>query len=193
MALDPDAFFQSLVQRYKGLNLYRDTARLVQVTTRGGEEASRVETEIGCEMRDSALHVTTPTSQARSSLGLSLPVRKSPIARVAQHEHDLWLAPHMKLKFADEPLHDFRAGVKEGFTATGAESITINDRPMVHIELRSGDGLSDSCNAKFDLFVNPQTMLVERIDGEQRLPDGARFTTTLEIKPQQAEGGEPAA
>jgi hypothetical protein len=43
--------------------------------------------------------------------------------------------------------------------------------------------LSESCTARFDLFINPETMLVERIDGEQQLPDGARCTTTMQITP----------
>lgn len=190
LPIDPSVFFQRLVHRYKGLHLYRDSVRLVQVTMREGAEAARVETEIGCEIHDNNLHVKTPASQARSSVGLDLPVRHSPAAAAAQRGYDLWIAPHMTLKFDDEPLKHFRAGVDEGFTPTGAESITIDNHTLVHVQLRSGDGLSESCNATFDLFVNPQTMLVERIDGEQKMPDGGSCTTSLRITPQEAEGGE---
>jgi hypothetical protein len=73
--------------------------------------------------------------------------------------------------------------VDEGFTATGAESVTIDNKPMVHVELKSGDGSSEDCQAKFDLFVNPDSMLIERIEGEQVLPDGANYSTTLQITP----------
>ena len=189
--LDPAVFFERLAHRYRKLHSYRDTIRLVHVTTRGGEEASRVETEIGCEVRDGDLRVVTPTAQARDALRVALPVRDSPAAAQARRGYDLWLAPHMTLKFDDQPLKRFRAGVDEGFTATEAQAVTINDRTMVHLELRSGDGLSDDCAAKFDLFVNPETMLVECIAGEQHLPDGASTQTTLHIAPQESEGGEP--
>lgn len=190
-AIEPAVLFQQLVNRYKGLHFYRDTARIVHVTHRGGEETSRVETEIDCEVRDGGLKVESPTSQARSAMGLDMPVRKSPAAEALQRGYDLWLAPHMALKFAAEPLKTFRSGVDEGFTPTEAEHVTIDNREMLHVELRSGDGLSESCTAKFDLFINPDTMLVERIDGEQSMPDGARCTTSMQITPRDYES-EPA-
>jgi hypothetical protein len=190
-AIDPAVFFDQLVRRYRSLHLYRDTARLVHVTKRVGEEDTRLETEIGCEIREGNLHVQTPASQARSALHLDLPLQHSPAAEKIARDYDLWLAPHMALRFVDEPLKEFRAGVEEGFTPTEAEQVTIDDKPMVHVELRSGDGLSENSAAKFDLFINPETMLVERIDGEQRLPDGGSCTTTLHITPQEIEGGEP--
>jgi hypothetical protein len=189
--LDPAAFFARLVRRYRELSSYRDTIRLVHVTTRDGEEASRVETEIGCQVRGGNLCVITPTSQTRDALSLALPVRHSKAAENAQRGYELWLAPHMTLKFDEEPLKHFRAGVEEGFTAAEAHNVTINDREMVQLELRSGDGLSEDCAAKFDLFVNPETMLVECIAGEQRMPDGASAQTTLHITPEENDGGEP--
>lgn len=181
--IDPSALFQQLVARYRELEFYRDTARIVHVTHRMGEETSRLETEIDCEIRDGELKVTTPSSQIRSSLGLDLPVRKSTAAQAADRGYDLWLAPHMALRFADDPLKNFRNGVEEGFTPTEAERVVIDNRDMLLVELRSGDGLSESCTAKFDLFINPDTMLVERIDGEQHMPDGARCTTSMHITP----------
>lgn len=190
-AIEPAALFEQLVKRYKGLHFYRDTARIVHITHRAGEETSRLETEIDCEVRDGGLKVETPTSQARSSIGLDLPVRKSAATEAMQRGYDLWLAPHMALKFADEPLKTFRSGVEEGFTPTEAEHVTIDNREMLHMELRSGDGLSESCTAKFNLFINPETMLVERIDGEQNLPDGGRCTTSMQITPRDFES-EPA-
>jgi hypothetical protein len=97
----------------------------------------------------------------------------------------------MALKFDDEPLKHFRAGVDEGFTSTGADAVTIDNRKMVHVALRSGDGLSENCTARFDLFINPETMLVERIDGEQKMPDGGSCTTSLQITPREVDGGDP--
>ena len=38
------------------------------------------------------------------------------------------------------------------------------------------------------LWVEPETMLIERLQGEQTLPDGARYRVTLAITPQEPSG-----
>lgn len=184
--LDPVDFFERLVSRYRGLHMYKDTVDLIQVTQREGEESSRVRTRINCEIADGRLRIQTPASQVKSNLGLNLPLKSSSPMRESQLRYDLWLAPHMAMKFTDKPLKNLRAGVDQGFVATGIESVTIDNKPMVHVELRSGcgeDSLSEDCAAKFDLYVNSDSMLIERIEGEQRLPDGASYSTTLQITP----------
>ena len=193
LKLDPAVFFQRLVNRYRGLHLYRDVVNVVQVTQREGHESSRVETQIACEVSNGTLKVQTPASQVREGLGLGLPVKQSQGVKDAKQKYDLWMAPHMALKFTQEPLKHMRAGVDEGFTATEAESVTIDNKKMVHVELRSGDGLSEDSSAKFDLYVNSDSMLIERIEGEQRLPDGASYSTTLEITPGEVQAEAPSA
>lgn len=193
-AIDPVEFFQRLVARYRGLYLYRDVATITHITRRDGRESNRVQTQITCEVADGKLTVTTPASQARKGLGVDLPVRQSQPTAEAKRNYDLWLAPHMALKFTDEPLKKLRAGVDEEFTATEAESVTIDNKPMVHVELRSGcarDGASERCAAKVDLYVNPDSMLVERIDTQQQLPDGADYSTSMQITPEEVEGETP--
>ena len=190
LGLDPVAFFEQLVARYRGLNLYRDTVELIQVTYREGVEASRVQTKLACEVSDGKLTVQTPASQMRSGLKLDLPMKKSPAAKKVSEAQDLWLAPHMALKFEDEPLKKLRAGIDEGFTATDIESVTIDNKSMVHLELRSGDGASQNATARIDLYVNSDSMLIERIEGQQILPDGAEFSTTLHITPEQVEDAD---
>lgn len=194
--LDARKFFQRVIDRYRRLEQYRDTTRLVQVTRRDGDEPSRVESRIVCEIADGKLQVQTPSSQAKSALGFDLPVKSAAPMRDAQLRYDLWLAPHMALKYTEAPLQQFRAGVDEGFTAVQAEAVTVEDKSMMQITLRSGDGLSEQCTATFDVFVNADSMLIERIEGQQTLPDGANFSTTLDIVPQtpsaQADEAEPA-
>jgi len=185
--IDPLEFFEKLVERYRHLDAYKDTTNLTQVTQREGQEASRIETQIACEIAEGKLKVKTPASQAREALGLKLPIKKSEPIKDVQQSYDLWLAPHMALKFTDQPLKELRAGVDEGFTATEAEPVIIDNKRMVHVELRSGDGLSEDCTAKFDLYVNSESMLIERIDGAQKLPDGASYSTTLRIKPEDVQ------
>ena len=97
--------------------------------------------------------------------------------------YQLWLAPHLILKFTDEPLMELREGIEEGFTPTSVEQVLLGDKPMWLLQLQSGDGLSSGFDAKFDFFVNPDSMLIERIEGIQHLPDGSDFITTLDITP----------
>ncbi|MCH8211820.1 MAG: hypothetical protein IIB99_10690 [Planctomycetes bacterium] len=184
---DARAFFQSLVDRYRRLVAYEDVADVVQITTRPGEEPQRVETRIAATIQDNKLRVETPGSQVRDGIGLDVPLNTSPAMDAFVQKYNLWIAPHMALRFTDEPLQDFRLGVDEGFTPTKIETVTIDNNSMVHLQLTSGDGLSEDYTARFDLYVNPESMLIERIEGEQRLPDGADYRTTLDITPIRAD------
>lgn len=182
---DPACFFQYLVQRYHDLDVYQDISTVVQVTERQGESPQRVETRIACEVEDGEFTMQTPASQVREGLGVSLPAEKSEAIKARQMDYQLWMAPHLALKFTERPLEDFRAGVNEGFAATEIKHVTINEKDMVQLELES---LSEDSDAHFDLYVNPDSMLIERIEGEQRLPDGASFQTTVEITPTEYYG-----
>jgi hypothetical protein len=199
--IDPVCFFEMLIARYRCLEAYEDIAKVIQVTERLGEEPLRVETLIGCEIEGDRLLIETPASQVRRTVGLNVRYRKSPAIEAAELSYNLWLAPHMALRFAEEPQREFRPGVRDGFTPTEAESVTIDERPMVHLQLKSGDGRAEACESQFDLYVNPDSMLVERITGQERLPGGASYETSLEITPISAHnaegglggGGEPPA
>ena len=191
-ALDASAFFQRLVDRYRELEAYEDTADVVYVTERPGKEPIRVESRLTVEIDDDTLRVETPGSQVRDALGLTLPATVSPAIEAIKLRYKLWLAPHMALRFTDDPLREFRHGIDEGFTPTVAESVLEGRRKLIHLRLQSGDGLSEEYAARFDLYINPATMLIERIEGEQRVADGL-FRTTMEITPVRAEGrAEPA-
>ncbi len=190
-SLDPLAFFERLVERYRVLTAYKDISRVVQITTRPGQNPNRVETRIACRIDNDTLRIETPGSQVREGISLDTPLKKSPAMDALVLRYNLWLAPHMALRFTDGPLKEFRLGVKEGFTPTKAEHVTVEEKQWVRLELKSGDGLSEDYTARFDLFVNLQSMLIERIEGEQRLPDGAEYRTTLNITPILAEQAEP--
>ena len=181
--LDPDAFLAEVVERYKRLAQYEDIADVVQITTRTGEEPVRVETRIASKIEDGELTVETSGTQVRDGVGLDLPIKTSPAMDAFVMKYNLWLSPHMTLAFKEDPMKDFRLGVDEGFTPTKAKSVTIDKKKMVHLELISGDGLSEDYTAKFDLYIDPDSLLVERIEGEQRLPDGADYYTSLDITP----------
>ncbi len=188
--IDAECFFDVLIERYRRMTAYRDVAEVIQITRRLGEKPSRVETRIGCEFEDGELRVETPSSQVRRSAGLDLPFRMSESMEDAARMHDLWLAPHMALRFAEEPLK-MRTGVDEGYTPAEAEQVTIDEKRMVHLELTSGDDAHSAGRATVDMYVDPESLLVERIRSWQRLPDGADYELTLDITPLEVEPLRP--
>jgi hypothetical protein len=190
--IDPVCFFEMLIARYRCLEAYEDIARVIQITERSGERPLRVETMIGCEIQDGRLLVETPGSQIRRTVGLDVHFRSSPAMEETELNYNMWLAPHMALRFAEEPRDRFRPGTAAGLTPIEAESVTVDEKPMVHLQLESGEGQPRSDEARFDLYVNPDSMLIERITGQERLPDGASYETRLEITPLSAEnaGGD---
>ncbi len=185
---DPPAFFDKLVERYRALDVYRDTARLVQVTERPGEEPHRLETRIACTLENHALSVETPASQVRAP-ALDVPIRMSPAMAALRRRYNLWLAPHLVLHFSERPLAELRAGVEEGFELGDGRWVDVDGERMVRLSLTSAEDKAAGVEPKasFDLFVDPQLMLIKRIEGQQRLPDGAVYHITLEITPTQAE------
>jgi hypothetical protein len=192
LLLDPSEFFALLVERYRGLVAYADQVRLIQTIEKAGDEPYQTDRRLICQIDDDGnLRVQTAARQARGALGLTIPLKEETALREMRRRYDLWLMPHMVLKYADQPLREFREGVADGFTATEAAAVTVDEKPMVQVTLRAGDEQT-AAEAEFDLFVNPDSMLIERIVGAQRLPDGASLETTLEITPVAA-SERPAA
>jgi hypothetical protein len=190
LLLEAKRFFDQLVERYRNLTSYSDVSRIIQIVQHAGEpESQRVETEISCEVDDGALRVQSSASQLRRLFGIELPVAKPGPVEQAELRYQLWMLPHLTLKFADQPLEQFRDGVEDGFTATDMSKVIVDDRPMVQLELRSGRREDGEAEATFDLLVDPDSMLIERIHGHQRLPDGGNFETTVEITPRQVDNG----
>ena len=184
--IDPQAFFERLIERYRRLETYRDTVDVVYVTEAVGREPHRVVSRISCRIADGRLRVQTAGSRVRDSIGLDVPIKRSPAMEALVLRYNLWLAPHMTLRFAEDPRKEFRLGVDEGFTPDSARLVTVAGRQMIHLHLRSADGSGERVTAAFDLIVDPDTMLIERIDGEQRLPNGTNYRTSLRITPLEA-------
>ena len=190
-AVEPALFFGTLVDRYRALSAYEDVVDVVETRTRSGKPPLRVETRIACRLEGDKLAVTTPGSQVRTSAGLDVRLETRPAMEALVLRYNLWLAPHMALHFVDDPLKDLRLGVPGGFTAAEAETVTVDQRRLVRLELRSVDTLeADGAEgtARFEFWVDPQSMLIERIEGRQRLPDGADYETVLQITPVRADG-----
>jgi hypothetical protein len=203
--LDPAAMFDRVVARYQELSSYEDSVVIEQVTARSGERAVREEIEISCAIDTSGeLEITTPVEQAAGGLtgllrGVLAPPAEDEDETAAEtspvSDYERWLAPHMALRFSKSPLGEFRSGIDEGFTPVKAERVMVEDAEVLRLDLQSGDGLSEDYRAKFELFIDPATLLITRIRGIQLLPDGANLLTDFVITPRTvvtAEGADLA-
>ncbi len=183
-AIEPAALFATLAERYRQLAVYEDAADVEQVTEPPGGEARRHELRIACRLEGGRLRITTPGSQVLEGAGLEDSQDLSPALRELTERYNLWLAPHMVLHCAEQPLRTFRAGVPEGFVPIEAEPVELEGRSLIRLRLESpvAADAGRPPTARFDLWIEPKSMLIERIEGTQRLPDGSTYRTTLEIK-----------
>jgi hypothetical protein len=184
---DPRAFFDAVADRYRQLVTYEDTVDVIEIVTRDDGAPHRVQTRLSCRLENGRLYVDSAASQVRSG-AVDAPLARSPGMASLVLRYNLWIAPHMVLHFKENPLAEFRLGVPQGFTPTRAEPVTVDDRELIYIELKAADPPdNDSADAteaaRFELWVNPGSMLIERIRGRQTMPDGAAYETMLEITP----------
>ena len=181
--IDAAAFFDGLVERYRHIESYLDVVEAEYTTFRGDEEPHRIRSRLVCRVEDDLLRVESAAAQVREGLGLDS-LTRSPAVEALVLRYNIWLAPHMALKFSEDPRRDFRLGVPAGFSAEKASVVSEGTPARVRLVLvERAPAESEAAPARFVLLVNLETMLVERIEGEQLLPDGARFTTTLRITP----------
>lgn len=183
---DPVAVFDTLVDRYRRLVAYEDTVEVVEIITRPEQRRHRVETRLTCRIENDRLHVDSPGGQVGRGTGLGAPVSRSAAVDSLVLRYNLWIAPHMVLRFKENPLAEFRLGVPGGFVPASAEATSWRDRPYILLELKAAD---DALDARYELWVNPDTMLIERITGRQTLPDGADYRTSLTITPSRVDAG----
>lgn len=188
-AADPAAVFDALVDRYRRIEAYQDTVDLVEIVSRGEQRPHRVETRLACRIENDRLRIDSPGGQVRSGVGLGGPVSRSAAVESLVLRYNLWIAPHMVLRFKENPLADFRPGVPGGFVPASAEPASWRDRQYILLVLKAVDPADD---ARYELWVNPDSMLIERITGRQTLPDGADYQTSLSITPSRVDA-EPIA
>jgi hypothetical protein len=171
-------FFERLVERYRELIRYADTFLLEQrIGSIDGDVDSEVRTRVSARSRiaDGEVEVSTRTRRVVESV--------SGEGVASTREVDLAIAPHLGLRLLDEPLKDFRPGT-EGFRATSIREVEHDRQAMVRIELRSGGASPGEPGSVFGLTVDPHSMLIRKVDGEETLADGRSFTTTISIDPE---------
>jgi len=163
------SFFDTLVERYRHLVDYEDTVVIVEIVTRESQEPHRVETRIACRIENDRLRIDSPGAQVRGGVGLGPPIARSTAMESLALRYNLWIAPHMALRFKQDPLAEFRLGVPQGFIVAGVEQAKWQGRPLIRIRLKAAaveDAPSDAARtAQYELWVNPDSMLIERVTG----------------------------
>ncbi|MBL9147502.1 MAG: hypothetical protein JNM94_02295 [Phycisphaerae bacterium] len=220
--LDPAELFRSLVDRYRNLTVYEDTVRLEHRTidgerrrtdgavdeTAGGVNASRL---MDCFVNGSTLAVRS--SDLRSTAADCDAADQSLAGRL-RLERQLWMLPHLSLRFAENPLKSMQ-GTGGELVPVAVEPVTIGAKELLRLHFVSSapidatnatDGgvmspapanapngaaprtpsVSMPREATMDLFVNPRSMLIERVEHSRDIADGVRYEATLEITPERA-------
>lgn len=176
---DPIEFFERLVDRYRELRSCREEVRIETITEdpSTNDPAVRSTVRVVAEIGDDRLEVRSSElvdevfdllgpAEAEGSSGAS--------------ESDLRLLPHLRLRFSVDPLEGFGGSGSEALRPSEMDTVLFDEREMVRVELRRGE--SGSPDASFKLFVDPESMLVERIEGEEWLPGGLHHQTTVRIE-----------
>ena len=191
--LDADAVFTLLVERYRRLESYTDSVVVTWRTIDAADpqDIDEVEMTMDCQATNESLTVQTSGGSFWRALGLTVPFRTGERTREAVDQVEYYFAPHMALKFSEHPLGELHAERGRDLEARQVRDVTINDRPMVQLDLRSRpDGADVEREADegddastVSLFINPDSMLIERVDRTEQLDDGRTQTTTLDITP----------
>ncbi len=186
-SIDANTLFGKLVDRYRGLSLYRDSVKLAHRTIDGATATSTAtQQSMGCTVDGSTLAVI---SSALGSGGSCDARDASPMARL-ELARQLWTLPHLALRFADEPLRSMRGGFGS-LVPTAVEEVTIDRKQLLRLHLEA-DGevvvaAGTECDeSTVDLYVNPQSLLVERVEHSLTIAEGVRYEATLEITPERA-------
>jgi hypothetical protein len=199
--LDAETVFTLLVARYRRLETYSDQ---VVVTWRTIDDAfpeavDEVNMTMDCQATNEELTVQTSGGTFWRSLGVRVPFRATPETSRIADDVEYYLAPHMVLKFSDRPLEQLNAERGRSLEARQVTEVTINDRRLVQLDLKvrsqvsasatsvpSESGVAstvDDTESTMSLFINPDSMLVERVNRREQLDDGRMQTTTLDITP----------
>lgn len=176
---DPIEFFERLVDRYRELRSCREEVRIETITEDPSTDdpAIRSTVRVVAEIGDDRLEVRS-SELVEEAIDLLGPDEAEGSSGAT--ESDLRLLPHMRLRFSVDPLEGFGGSGSKTLRPSEMDTVLLDEREMVRVELRRGE--SGSPDASFKLFVDPESMLVERIEGEEWLPGGLHHQTTVRIE-----------
>lgn len=192
--VSPEAarFFESLVRRYRELVRYADVSWFEQVIS-GADPSdattSRSRVRVEGRIADGRVEVISTATRLLEAL---LPSddhdaggRSAADRRRARRDVDAALAPHLGLRLLDQPLRELRPEGLEEYRPTSLRTVELDDRPMLRLELRSGGDTPGEPSAILELTIDPESMLIRRVEGEERWPDGRTCSTSIEIEPRR--------
>ena len=193
---DPIAFFERLVLRYRSLRRYAERVEVLQITKdpETDDPGIRTLTRARAEITGDDLRVDRSGLASKAMDALALDE-----ATTGASDAELWMLPHLSLRFTDQPLEHFRPGDRGPFRPSELDRVTVKDRQLVRVQLLAGD--EEDPAARFNLFIDPERMLVERVEGDEWLPSGLHHQTTVRIEahevgaeetPPETPGPEPS-
>lgn len=184
-------FFESLVRRYRELVRYADVSWFEQVISGADPSdatSSRSRVRVEGRIADGRVEVISTATRLLEAL---LPSEdRDPGTRNAEDRRrvrrglDATLAPHLALRLLDQPLRQMRPSGLDEYRPTSLRTVEVDDRPMLRLELRSGGDTPGEPSAVLELTIDPESMLIRRVEGEERWPDGRTCSTSIEIEPQ---------
>jgi hypothetical protein len=179
------AFFQRLVERYRALHRYTEEAEVEQVTDDPATDAPPIRTRARVRAEVDDRELTVESSSLVDAVSDTLRPSED-----GATDAELWMLPHLRLKFDEKPMESFRPATRTPFRASEIDRVRVDDRELVRVELLSGE--TGAPDAKFSLYVDPDRMLVERVEGDEWLPGGLRHRTTVRIDAQEVHESRPA-
>jgi hypothetical protein len=180
------AFFQRLVERYRALHRYTEEAEVEQVTDDPATDAPPIRTRAKVRAEVDDRELTVESSSLLDAVSDTLRPSED-----GATDAELWMLPHLRLKFDEKPMESFRPATRTPFRASEIDRVRVDDRELVRVELLSGE--TGAPDAKFSLYVDPDRMLVERVEGDEWLPGGLRHRTTVRIDAQEVHESRPIA
>ena len=178
-------FFQRLVDRYRALHRYTEEAEVEQVTDDPATDAPPIRTRAKVRAEVDDRELTVESSSLLDAVSDTLRPSED-----GATDAELWMLPHLRLKFDEKPMESFRPATRTPFRASEIDRVRVDDRELVRVELLSGE--TGAPDAKFSLYVDPDRMLVERVEGDEWLPGGLRHRTTVRIDAQEVHESRPA-
>jgi hypothetical protein len=190
--------FERIASRYRALVSYADRVSFTCSIESDGDQARRTECRLACTLEDGALDVRCTSRSIAESLGLKLPFNLGDTVEHRRARLSAWLAPHMTLAVSDDPLAELWPTAHGRFHAVSAGIVESEGNPaMLRLELRGDDRAETSDPdgrpattvpppAAIALYINPRTMLIERIMGGHELPGLGRCQIDLLITPVRA-------
>ncbi len=189
-ATEVRVFWERLVERYRSLRFYRDETHLTQVRAGSGADGAAASgarsLDMECTLDAGRLSVRTPASQLAEMPRRALPPGAWPaVVEALERQQDLWMAPHLALRMSDSPLKDMRPGLDSALAPVEMTAVTLRERPLLRLSLVTTQP-APARPATVHLWVEPRTMLIERVETEETLAGGDTLRTQLEIVPRQA-------